>query len=193
MEMFKFDKLTTLTKELLSKGKCSLCSVVTSSGVYKEWNDYITYNYTTTQTNNNTNYTELFDKLKDAQIDGRNLELSMPLFMIANEISYELFEEILLIIKGIVDEKRTEEFTENSDIFLIDFVSQEPGGYFVSINDLVKKFREFLQSSDDWINNKWLGRALKRLNLIKEKKRKNRGIEVKLDITKAQEKIRMFR
>jgi hypothetical protein len=46
---------------------------------------------------------------------------------------------------------------------------------------------------EDWFNEKWMGRALKRLGLIKEKKRMNYGVVVKLDYTKAQEKIRMFK
>ena len=45
----------------------------------------------------------------------------------------------------------------------------------------------------DWINPRWMGRALKRLALTKEKVRKSKGIEVILDVYKAQEKIKMFK
>ena len=44
-----------------------------------------------------------------------------------------------------------------------------------------------------WLNNKWVGRALKRLSLITEKKRVSHGIQVVLDIGKAKKKIKFFK
>jgi len=194
MEIFEQDKLTTLTKNLFSKGKCSLCSVVTPQNIYTDWNEYVISNYTTTHTNNYTNYTHLFERIKDSPIDGRNLELSLPLFIIAQAIGDDVLDNLLKIIINIVKDKQMDEFTDNYDVLLTDFISQEVElDYFVSINELVKNFKGFLGNTDDWLNNKWFGRALKRLNLVKEKKRSNRGVEVKLDYQKAKDKIRMFR
>jgi len=194
VETFPYEKITTLTKELLSKGECSLCNVVTPREVYTGWNDFIDTNYITTFTNNNTKLHTLFTKIDKADINGRDLELSLPLFLIAEELGEGVLDDLILTIQKIVNEKKTEEFTENKDISLIDFVSQELNeDLFVSVNSLVPKFKDFLQVNDDWINSKWVGRALKRLNLIKKKKRVTRGVEVVLDVEKAQEKIRMFR
>ena len=50
-----------------------------------------------------------------------------------------------------------------------------------------------MQSNEEWLNNIWMGRALQRLSLIKEKRRRNRGIEIRLNIKKAQDKIKMFK
>jgi len=81
------------------------------------------------------------------------------------------------------------------DIMLIDMVSQELEERWLFIKDIVNKYLEFTQkeNKDDEINSKWMGRALKRLKLIKEKKRLAGGVQIKLDIPKAQEKIKQFK
>jgi len=209
------DILTTLTT--LNNIQCSLCSVVTLNNIYKRWNYYINHkyniynnNYTTTYTTlitpNNTNYTnnssllkkqqdfEFFNKIDNSGIDGRNLELTMPFFIISKFLNDELFDEIIKTYKKIINEKKIEEFTESRDVMLYDFISQEPDGkYYISIKKLTTKFREFIQSNEDWINDKWMGRALKRLGLTRDKKRMGHGVEVILNIDKAQEKIKMFK
>ena len=58
---------------------------------------------------------------------------------------------------------------------------------------MVQEYRDFLQTHEDWINTKWLGRALKRLGLIIEKRRVSNGVSVILNIVKAQKKIGMFK
>jgi len=167
--------------------------------LYKDWNDriYNTYNNTNNTNNiNNTNNTNntLLDKLWGLEIEGRHLELAFPLLIIAEKIGEEVLDTTIKTFQEIVVDKKGDDILESPDVSFIDFISQEQDtGYFISLNELTKKFQEFLQSHDDWINTKWVGRALKRLNLIKEKKRKNRGREVILDINKANEKIRMFR
>ena len=45
------------------------------------------------------------------------------------------------------------------------------------------------EQDDKWLNEKWLGRALKRLKLIVDKRRLGSGIEVTLDIKKAKQKV----
>ena len=62
-----------------------------------------------------------------------------------------------------------------------------------SVKRITEDFRQFCSSNEEWMNDKWLGRALKRLVVIKERKRTNRGIEVKLDIEKAKEKIKIYK
>ena len=90
-------------------------------------------------------------------------------------------------------QKKEEELTENFDISLYDFVSQYPEKSWVSMNQIVKDFHEFLQQNDEWINSKWMGRALKRLVLIKDKKRMGRGRYFILNIEKAEKQIKMFK
>ena len=48
-------------------------------------------------------------------------------------------------------------------------------------------------AEDKWLNDKWLGRALIRLDLVKQRKRMNSGQFVILNISKAKEKLKIFK
>jgi len=50
-----------------------------------------------------------------------------------------------------------------------------------------------MDSNEEWINPKWMGRALKRLDLVKEKKRVGKGTSIILNYDKAKKKIKMFK
>ena len=210
IELFEFDEKIIKTKALLEE----LCNpkpvkkdesvkvvlVMVPQGMYRKWNNYIKTTYTNNTNNiNNATYTNdisppnAFKSIKLANINGRELELCFPLLIISDLVGE--IKPTLTNLSLIMNERRQEDLIENTDISLYDFVSQQVEGLsFVSLKDyVVTKFREHLQSSEDWINPTWMGRALKRLNLIKEKRRKHRGVEVILDIKKAQEKMKMFR
>lgn len=153
-------------------------------------------NYTTNTTNNMIN-TIFFNKVIKTSLDGRHLELFFPLFYISSLVSDEIFEETIKTSEWITKQKKTEDLTENRDVNLIDFVANMNfTSDFIPIKSLLKDFKEFLQEEEQeskWTNTKWMGRALKRLVLVKEKRRMRYGIEVILDFKKAQTKIKMFR
>ena len=201
IEIFKEEIGFKKTKELLNQ--CRLCRcryAVECIEVYKRWNDYVTSN--NTNNTNNTNYTNdtndtfPFINLKLEELGGRYLELSFPLILLAGEISEELQNETTLILKSIFEIRKEDDVTENLDISLIDFVSQEVENnqlIFIPVNEILRRFKEFTQNDEDWLNIRWLGKALKRLNLIIEKRRKSYGREIRLNIKKSQEMIKKFR
>lgn len=195
IELFREEEIGKKTKELLSK--CRMCTVSDAVGIYTKWNNYVKNTYTSNTTyttyTTDTSYTHLFKRLKFSGIEGRYLELSFPLLLIATLISSGVLERSYTALKSIFEKKKEEEFSENIDVSLIDFVSQyiEPG--FVNISKIVSEFRAFINSNEEWITPEWMGRALRRLNLIKEKRRLAKGREIVLDINHAQEKITMFR
>jgi len=214
IEIFDYDPLITSTLNTLSSlttqktqkndqknGKnpnwCSLCSVVTPEHCHQRWNDYVENKHIYTHITHTQYYTKLhtlFRKVYDSDIDGRNLELSLPLFIVSFSLEEEILNNLIDTIKEIINEKKVEEFASNYDVSLIDFISQEPDeSFYISITKLTNNFKNFLQINEDWIKPKWVGRALKRLGLVKQKKRQRRGIEVLLDIKKAQQKIKMFK
>ncbi len=85
--------------------------------------------------------------------------------------------------------------TESKDVSLYNFVSRQDTGKYFKIKNLTSEFVFILgegESNKDWLNTKWMGRALKRLNLIVNKRRVSDGIEVILDIKKALKKMEMF-
>lgn len=206
VEDFDNEESFKKTKELLEK--CRVCSVELSKNIYSSWNNYIVerYNYThTTHYTHNTHTTHttllnisldnLFNKIHDSNIKGRNLELFLPLFFIAHSISEEVLEETIKTAQDITMERKHEEEIESLDVMLIDFISKfEPGIRYYSAKMILNQFKEFADIGDDKeINLKWLGLALKRLNLIVDKKRKNQGVEYYFNVEKAKNKLKIFK
>ena len=64
---------------------------------------------------------------------------------------------------------------ESRDVAFIDFISQR--GIlrdYVTIKILTSDFRHYLGDDDSderWVNTKWIGRALKRLDYVKKKEK----------------------
>lgn len=186
--------------ETVLKGIGVVSAVYLPCRIYTEWNTYVRKRILTThttQTNNYTNNTNLsfYDKVFNTNINGRNLELSLPLFVIANVLGDKHLSKLIKVMNEVIFEKKDEDFLENKDVGVIDFISQEENRNFQSVTALLNKFRSFINAKDDdrWLNDKWFGRALKRLNLVSEKRRLGRGIEVRVDVEKAKNKIRMFK
>lgn len=142
------------------------------------------------------NELEFFNKLNSSKINGRNLELVFPLLQISKFLCEEELDRLLLIAKNIINIKKDDEFTESRDVNFIEFLSINSFYDFIPILELTKRFKEFLgeqEEEDKWINSKWTGRALKRLNLISQKRRLSKGREVVININKAREKIKIFK
>lgn len=196
VEIWHDEILVKKTKELLNQ--CSLCRCSFWGGVYRDWNTFIKNNYTNyinnTNNTNYINYIQAFKTINLMELSGREVELSLPLCILANEISEDLLKETTLTLKRVFDEKKEEELAENQDINLLDFTSQKlQDENYISLKRILNEFKESFNITEDWVNSKWIGRALKRLNLIKQKRRTHRGVEVILDIEKAQSKIKMFK
>ncbi|MEX0597873.1 MAG: hypothetical protein WD512_15385 [Candidatus Paceibacterota bacterium] len=202
VEIFDQDFLIQETKKLLERitselsGKCRLCRVVTMFNVYSRWNAYINTNTTNYIKDRNTTNDilpfQLFEKVKLSGINGRELELGFPLFIISNEVND--LDEIISTLTSIMKERREDDIIDNLDNSLLDFLSQEvPILSFIPVSEITSKFKEFLQVNEDWLNSKWMGRALKRLVLIKQKRRLGRGREIIINFEKAKEKIKMFK
>ena len=191
---------------------CSLCSVVTKKKIGVKWNHYVIDKYTPTLTTYTTLTTlttlneeidqeslSLFNKIDESGLNGRNLELFFPLFILSNLIGKDVFEDSLLLAKKITDEKRNEEYTESTDVSLLDYISKKEGFSinFVSIMYLARDFKIYTSGDSEeemkWLNSKWMGRALKRLKLVTSKRRVGKGIEVTLNVGKAKEKLKIFK
>lgn len=206
IEDFKDNEKVRIILELLKECSLVQCSYVKT--YIKEWNNYINNKYkintiyTTTQLHNYTTIhnkqDEFFDLIDNAGIDGRNFELILPILITAKYVGNEVFDDILRISKDIVHNKRESEFEGSKDVSLYEFIAlkQEFSLEFTPIKTITSEFREFIgeQEKDDyWLNEKWVGRALKRLGLIVKSKRMNKGVYVMVNNVKAQEKVRIFK
>lgn len=193
-------------KKLLNNKQLLFSNIIKGQDISSKWNKFIKNNYTntpntlTTQTTLTTQEQTLFNKINNLEIDGRDLELFFSLFLVADLIDEVTLDRILEIAKTITKEKRTEELTESKDILLINFLAekstQEDLRYhdFINVSALTNDFREHIgaETDDQYINSKWVGRALKRLNLIINKRRVARGVEITLNIEKAKAKSPLF-
>lgn len=206
----KIDNVTSIVrfseiKKKLTELGVVWCCVVTEKNIIGEWNDYIDrkYNDITTQTTqtaqDNTKqhqeHEELFRKIDDSGITGRHFELIFPLLITAELIHTDILNELINITKNIMLERKEEEYSSSKDVMVYDFVSHlDKYRYeWVPTKFLVNEFRQFTNEDGEWLNDKWLGRALKRLCLITEKRRLRQGREFKLAVDKAKEKIKIFK
>jgi len=203
LEIWEMDDLIKHVKGVMM---CIDCSDNCKKNIYKLWNSTLSkntsiHNYThTTYTTYDTqhyNYTNFVNKLLEkTTLDSRSLELFFPLFIIAEDCG--VLDEIIEIAEKIVKEKKEEDIFESKDVALIDFVAEYPNQSedYLTIRTLIKEFKTFLLEGDEdvkWLNSRWFGVALKRLNLVKKKRRTRSGVEVILDFEIAKRKIKMFK
>lgn len=206
-----FDTNQTLKslKTQLNELLCRVCSVEWLVECIKGWNMYVSSKYTLLHTihmNTSTLHIqltekqlEMYNKIDQTGIFGRNLELYFPLLLTAKLINNSVFDEILEIVLKLNSTKKEDEFTESKDISLIEFVSLADRHRFEYkfIHELAEEFKEFVGphglNEDNWINSNWVGLALKRLKLVGDRKRVAKGILVLLAVDKAKEKIKMFK
>jgi len=194
-------------KRTLEQFSVACVMTLQKNNIYK-WNDFIDNKYNTAQPTQPTLTTQatqeeeveevgldmFFNKIDETGIDGRNLELLFPLILISRFLSDTIFEEILIIGKELMDLKKEDEFIESRDVSLYNFVSEfNEEREFHSIKELTNHFKLWLgESSDEWINESWFGKSLKRLNLVIDKKRLPSGRFVSLNVLKAKEKLKIF-
>ena len=200
-----FDMDYTIQEVLTVMRTFSVVSAVSLSlgNIYRRWNTFISHGNIETLTTLHTLETlttlttlkALFTKIKESKLNGRELELTLPLILLAEKIGEE--DQIIDILKKIYSEKREEDIIENNDISFIEFISKkETLNNFIALRKLTSEFREFLgdieETDDKWLNERWVGKALKRLGLMKERRRLSNGREVVLNVSKAREKYKMF-
>lgn len=172
------------------------------------WNNWIHKKYTNTETSlyvitsltslNNTEIIEIdtfFNKIDSLDIDGRNLELIFPFLIISDLLDPFLLDEILIICKKLIDSKKDDELMESRDASLFEFVLslQSKGLNWIDLKELTNGFRSFMGEDHEWLNDKWLGRGLKRLGLTINKRKLAQGRQVILNFAKAQEKLKIFK
>ncbi len=182
-----YSKNTTIQKikGLLENISSVFCSLIIDTDISQYWNDYLDGNLG--EDNKNIPF---FKKVNDMEIQGRDLELLFPLYFIAYLIDAETLEKILEISKEIVKEREEEDYFENRDKLLLRFLSDKikEGNLayldYVSTSYITNQFREYENENNEWINSKWIGKALKRMKLIKDKKREKQGIKVLLNADK---------
>lgn len=208
--------------ELLSVVCVGSAGVELSQNIEKNWNEYLDTTYSKLGTHNTyttyyTYYThttpiittddkekrekliafienqEMFQKIDGLGIDGRNLELLFPLLLVAKKVNEKAFEDMLRIGKEMMSTKKDDEIASSFDVIVYEFIASKNNvlGY-LPIKELTKDFKTWY-GHEDWINEITFGKALKRLNLLLDKKRQAAGILVMVNVAKAKEKLKIFK
>lgn len=202
-------------KELLETVSSVSREILMKNNYIYLWNCYISPKYALflnisiyPQNATNTTYTtslekplltkekeEFFSKINDSGLDGRNLELFFPLLVMIDWIDRQATDKFVEIAKIMVDDKKREEYAESSDILLYQHVAHASSVYdFIPLREFTRGFKEFFGSDNEnkWINERWMGRALKRLDLLLDRRKVNGRREVRLNSPKAKDKLKMF-
>lgn len=142
----------------------------------------------------NENYNELFQSIFDTGVDGRYLELFFPMFLLASDIDSETLKNTLEFAKKTVNERKMDESVESKDVAVYRLVAGlEPDKYY-QVKELTNILKLIMgEGENDWLNSKWLGRALKRLVVVSKRKRTHHGQLVMLNVEKAIEKVEFFK
>lgn len=131
-----------------------------------------------------------FVKLINSKIEGRNLELFMPLLYIAFRLDENILAEALRICKSFAQFKIEEDLFYSTDNLVIKYVSSlQPNTYHSMKQKLLWEFKVFSSCDEPWVSDKWLGHALNRTGLILHKKHTSKGAEYMLNIEKAKSKL----
>jgi hypothetical protein len=139
------------------------------------------------------NFTTLFDNIDKVNLSGRDLELFLPLFIIADMIDPEILKELLKTSKTIVKLRKERDQEENLDVKIYEFVAQSNYVGYIETAQVVKDLREYYGEEESWINSRGISRALNRLKLILNRRSTGKKRQVKLNIEKAQEKLLIFK
>ena len=132
--------------------------------------------------------TEVVDRILALEIDGRNLELWMPLFITAALLGDACFSRILKLAVSKVKDHQEQEMTDDLDtkmaLFLIDYLRiKAEQGYF-KLTDIRNDFIKAEQIEKDYLTSRWVAKYLSRINAIKSRRRVGSGIEVEINYEK---------
>lgn len=150
---------------------------------------------------------DFFKKIYDSGIDGRNLELYLPLFIIASMVSLDVFDTTIQTATTEIKEKVMDEIMENRDAMmiaaLVEFLSEKEPNSWITTSEIktamilvVGEEKETKDGSHkvapEWLNVRWIGWAIKRMNLAAKKRRRSMGVEVVLDFNKIRERAKVL-
>jgi hypothetical protein len=139
---------------------------------------------------------EMMNEIIKTNLLGRDLELWLPLFTVSFVISKDNFLELLKIAQEKVNEKVAINIIENRDIkftsFLATFIQGRNPKEWILVSEITKGFLETEGEKEGWIRPEWVGKALRRLGFLVDKRRRSRGVEVILNFEKINETAKKY-
>ena len=147
----------------------------------------------TSTTSTTSAFTDIFQSIEKTDLSGRDHELFFPLFILADMVGKEVFEELLKTAQKVVKLRKESDREENKDVRLIEFIAQSNYEGYVYVGDVAKEFSDFFGEDPKFNTSHSVSRALNRLKLIMEKRRAGKNRQIKIDVLKAKEKLLLFK
>ncbi len=177
------------------------------SEIYQEWNSYQKSSVTSgingisvcsvisdnDTSDADTKKKKLYNMINMTDLQGRDLELFFPLYIVSHFVGNKVLTETLEFSKKIVKLRKDLDREENKDVQLIEFIAGYVNTDFISVSVLANEFKAYIGTEDKWLNSTWIGRGLRRLKLVKDHRRTGRTRQVQLKIERAKEKLLMFK
>ncbi len=137
---------------------------------------------------------ELYKRLYESNINGRPSELYMPLLFIAYKTKADYFNQLLDSAIEFIERHKDDGLYDNNDMMLLDFLSKSHYNEidWINTSNLCTDFKQFQGFDDKFVNSKWMGIALNRLNLISERSRKADGSYVRLKIAYIRDRMVIY-
>lgn len=128
-------------------------------------------------------------------LKGRWLELSYPILVIAKLIGKDISEKMIDFMNKLLRQKEQIDIVESRDnkflYCLIDFIQSKNSKEFFEISEIRNHFL-LIEGDEYWITNHWIGKALRRLNIIIEEGRSAKKRSVRLDFEKIELKAKTY-
>lgn len=171
IEDFSTNKKIIALKVALSELKAEI-----PQNLFSEWNAFVRK-----EPLQNTKLTAFFQKIDQVNIVGRPFELFLPLFVIA--WLCDDLDSFLKTAQEYVATKEEEAQAGDIDEILKNFLKKSNYLSYVNLSTILEGFKTCLDNPEDWVNAKWLGRAIKRLGFQDKTRLVNGKTQVKIKLS----------
>jgi hypothetical protein len=156
--------------------------------IIKGWNDYLDTLIGASHVSQ-ASHVSLYERIYGNGINGRTLELCLPLLLIAYLVGDSVFQESLELFSKISKMRKNTEL-DDVHVTILRFVALQDEDY-TSTTNLLERFSTFSALGRDY-NPTSFSLALRRLSVVKKDKRSSNVRLIQLDVEKAKQKVGLF-
>lgn len=148
-----------------------------------------------TPTNTSDTSSKIIEEIEKSSLIGRDMEVWLSSIIVAAELSMELLHETIKIAENEAKNRWKATSSDNRDVsfiaFISDFIEGREEKGWVMTSDMTSAWT--LMNPDDlWFSADWVGKAMIRTGLFRDRRRMARGREFMLDFEKIRRKARLF-
>lgn len=137
-------------------------------------------------------YLKLFKLINIKALTGRDFELFLPMYVLADKISEDCLKKMIELSEAMANLRKENDVNENKDIRFISFIANYKDKDWIKVKDLARQFSMDIEEDEKFNTSRSVGRMLVRLGLILQK-RNYHGMEVRVNIEKAENSMKMYK